>query len=472
MHLMNRSHDRQQGTAFTTQERVITPSREEEESSLELQPASSDQVNQLNDDLPSEERHAMEAKTPQVTPRAYRSSLEPDEEEGDTSTSPSDLESRKLAILEAQEALSLPKPPSTSSGVTASLDPRVKTRAPPSITNFCWEEGAVTFVEEMASWLEGSHGGVTNKPLEVGDVLSPAVLPPPNAMVQRYSYRPANPSALATKFAEAESGDRQPFKDARGIAIPLEAPTTVSPKTLQTCESSARLLMGAANSAVLFQRRIGLMEDSMPEAIRPALQQLSNDLAAVVKYGWQNVTNWQLIRRQGALELLQRHYCLSKEEVHQLYRAPLTGSHLFGPSTPGESNALEKVFQAAEVRAQKYAVFATSTGHQTSATSRAARKGRKRAATAMAPPLATKVPRSASARQVSFSQQGQTQVTLANKAPGRNRPVMAGLYPSSTLSFDQGKAPGKSRRNRKRGKKAKRQANWQQQGPPKGKASK
>lgn len=433
------------------------PVLESEEPALDCGPASEEQVAGLNSDLPSGPPIQV---PPTRTPPSSRvlspvPSVSLDEEDRDFRANPSDLEARRLAILEAQDILGLQKPPEAVPRATGLKDPHVKSRPAPSVTNFCWDQGAVEFVEEMGGWLDGSkpskQGG---KPWEIGDLCLPASLPPPTSSVHRYSYQPADPQVLATKWAEAEKGDKQPFRDHQGVPLELEAPVTLAPKTLQACEAQARLLMGAVNSAVLFHQRIAKVADTLPADLQPALAQLANDLAASVQYGWRNTANWQLLRRQGALDSLGRRYHLTRDELTRLYRAPLTGPCLFGPCPKEGSNILQAVHASMEARMEKAAmasVYAKATQGRSAAAGAPRLQGQKRPApTQMRPPVSAKVPKSS--RQVSVSQ-GATQVTLTNTGRQTQRSPLEGAYAPNNLSWQTGnKAHKRSKKRSRKGK--------------------
>ena len=108
----------------------------------------------------------------------------------------------------------------------------------------------------------------------------------------------------------------------------LNLPVVVKSKTLQECKSVARLACGAANSTSTLLRLLRELTGSeLPGPALPVLDQLSFDMAALVQYTWRSASNWQLLRRQAALDSLKEAGFLSASEEEQLYSAPLDGPY-------------------------------------------------------------------------------------------------------------------------------------------------
>ena len=429
--------------------REVPESLGENEPTLDISPPTDDQLQELESDRipsatvtctgPSRDR---ESHSPGriVQLSSPRGSMDLDIEE-----EPVDIpvyQRRKAAVEQAIEILQLKRPVPPAPEPTGLDGPAASRQQSQPQGRFCWSQATLDLLSHMNRWLDGSKAPSNRRdqaprPWKRGELFSPN-LPAPHDAVSRFGYRPADPESVATTCAEAERGSAQPFTDRRGNTFDLEGPVTVPPKALRDCEATARLLCGAANSAAAFRGVLTKGATQIPEELRPALDQLERDLMAVVQYGWRNVGNWLLLRREGALQNISARTTAKPEDLQELYRTSLLGPSLFGPmDQDGQGNALTRVHARIKERTQS-AGFSQLFNQQSGRRGNFPQRGSKRPSnTPMAPPQAAKVPRVA--RQVQGSK-----VTFHNEY---SSPVNRVAPPPDNFSWDK---PKREKQRRKR----------------------
>lgn len=441
-------HLRQNREATPPAASLPSPGEEEvQQEVIDLAAATPEQVKALDNDLPQEP-----PRTPSVV-----SSEAPEVE-------PSLMEKRRAVISQAIETLTLPQPapPVTpASGLDFPLANQEKQAAP----SFCWTQATKEMVQQLGLLMQGkgplavaTQRGSSKKKDSTpsstkrwrpGENFFSPNLPPPHRAVSKDDYRPSDGNTLPTSFAVSEHGDMVPFK-LKEHPVDLNRPVVVKSKTLQECESVARLACGAANSASTLLRLLRELTGSeLPGPALPVLDQLSFDMAALVQYTWRSASNWQLLRRQAALDGLKEAGFLSASEEEQLYSAPLDGPYLFGPLDKEGNSALQVVRNSQYDTATKQAAM-NSAINAKATVERSMDRGQKRPAQAAggSDRGQFKIPKTITSDRKVSAKGGSPTVTVRNQ-DFKGKSVLDKSH--SSQGHSQGYGQGGRYRNRKQG---------------------
>ena len=433
--------------------RELTPPRREADDrseSVDLGAPSAEEIRQLDDDLPRD--------SPTPTPSVAGSVA-------GTEQDPSAAQKRRAVLREVIERLGLPQPNPPSKpafGLEGLPLEAPAVQAPPS---FRWSTKTVELVEELSQLMRG-HGPLakqatsrkgqekaqeeantssTDRCWEVGKKFFPPALPQPLHAVHKGGYKPSDSHVLPVEATAAETGVLMPFTDGNKKPIDLNHSVEVKAKTLTDCESVARLTCCAANSANTLLRflREPQADFTLPETAMMVVDQIAYDLSAILHFCWRDAANWQLLRRQAALEgPLKDH--LSLEERNLLYSAPLTGPFLFGPLVEGKS-ALQVIRDRKVKKAAEDASLHLAMTAETASSTRARKRTAQEAGLA-----GFKIPQRPAPHSGGRRSGAQSTPTTTSKASYSQTSVADKAYPQPRAT-SSGYQPKKKKRYRPRG---------------------